>query len=42
MIIPDSYINSGTTVTKWFEAGVMNMELKQKSEERQCTLFESC
>uniref|UniRef100_A0A914UY06 Uncharacterized protein n=1 Tax=Plectus sambesii TaxID=2011161 RepID=A0A914UY06_9BILA len=42
MTIPDSYINSGTTVTNWFDAGVMNMELKQNDEERKCSVFEIC
>uniref|UniRef100_A0A914WD70 Uncharacterized protein n=1 Tax=Plectus sambesii TaxID=2011161 RepID=A0A914WD70_9BILA len=42
MTIPDSYINSGRTVTNWFDAGVMNMELKQKDEDRKCSIFELC
>uniref|UniRef100_A0A914UYL9 Uncharacterized protein n=1 Tax=Plectus sambesii TaxID=2011161 RepID=A0A914UYL9_9BILA len=42
MTIPDSYINSGTTVTNWFDVGVMNMQLKQNDEERKCSVFEIC
>jgi len=42
MKIPQSYINTGTTITKWFEFGVMNMEIKQKSEERKCSVFDIC
>uniref|UniRef100_A0A914UYK0 Transthyretin-like family protein n=1 Tax=Plectus sambesii TaxID=2011161 RepID=A0A914UYK0_9BILA len=42
MKIPSSYINSGRTVTRWFDAGIMNMELKQRDEERKCSIFELC
>uniref|UniRef100_A0A914UZE1 Uncharacterized protein n=1 Tax=Plectus sambesii TaxID=2011161 RepID=A0A914UZE1_9BILA len=42
MTIPDEYINSGKNVTKWFDAGVMNMELKQNDEDRKCSVFELC
>jgi len=42
MTIPQSYINSGTKVTNWFNAGVMNMELKQQNEDRKCDLLNIC
>lgn len=42
MEIPDEYINPGQQVTKWFDAGVMNLEMKQKDEDRKCSVFELC
>jgi hypothetical protein len=34
--LPNSYINQGRTVTKWYELGVMNVEAKHRGEERDC------
>jgi hypothetical protein len=42
MTIPKSYINSGERVTRWFDAGTMNLELKQSGEERKCNIFDIC
>lgn len=36
LTIPDEYINEGNTVTKWYDAGVMNMEMVFQDEERDC------
>ncbi|KAF1746822.1 hypothetical protein GCK72_023280 [Caenorhabditis remanei] len=35
--IPSSYINRGTTVNNYFEAGTMNMAFRYPDEQRSCT-----
>ncbi|TMS39230.1 hypothetical protein L596_005789 [Steinernema carpocapsae] len=34
--IPDKYINSGSSVGKWFEIGTLNMETIFEKEDRKC------
>uniref|UniRef100_A0A914X7B8 Uncharacterized protein n=1 Tax=Plectus sambesii TaxID=2011161 RepID=A0A914X7B8_9BILA len=36
LMIPKRYVNQGNAVSKWFDAGVMNMELVFQDEERDC------
>uniref|UniRef100_A0A914X9Z7 Transthyretin-like family protein n=1 Tax=Plectus sambesii TaxID=2011161 RepID=A0A914X9Z7_9BILA len=36
--IPSKYINNEEKVSKWFDAGILNMALEYKGEERDCSL----
>uniref|UniRef100_A0A914W9J1 Transthyretin-like protein 46 n=1 Tax=Plectus sambesii TaxID=2011161 RepID=A0A914W9J1_9BILA len=40
--IPKEAINDGQTVTKWFDVGETNLDMKQPSESRACAIFERC
>uniref|UniRef100_A0A914V2L6 Uncharacterized protein n=1 Tax=Plectus sambesii TaxID=2011161 RepID=A0A914V2L6_9BILA len=37
--IPNSYINSGSNVRNWFDAGQLNMQIQFQDEERSCLNF---
>jgi len=34
--IPNSYINQGSSVRNWFDAGDLNMQMQFQGEERDC------
>uniref|UniRef100_A0A914WC77 Uncharacterized protein n=1 Tax=Plectus sambesii TaxID=2011161 RepID=A0A914WC77_9BILA len=38
----DKAINNGAIVTKWFDAGITNLDIKQSGESRSCAVFERC
>jgi len=40
--VPDLYTNDGEAVHNWYDFGIMNMEVKQADEDRDCAVFELC